>query len=611
MENHNVSRQSDDLMDDIQNCQVLVEHSLSGKRWLKRPFCDRSAETISQSLEISGSLAQIISARGITAEGAASHLAPSLRTAMPDPLVLKDMDAAIGRIAKAILTGEKVGVFGDYDVDGTTASALLSRYFSALNIEHEVYLPDRILEGYGPNLQAFRYLQEKSATLCLTVDCGAMAHDILEQVRNDGLDVIVLDHHQMTLPPPPVIATVNPNRPDDLSGLGNLSAVGVAFMTLAALNRLLREKGYFETHPEPKIMHWLDLVSLGLVCDVMPLNGLTRVLVAQGLKVFGRLDDETTLPPYPGLKILAQRAGAKGQARADHLGFSIGPRINAAGRIGHANTAFQLMTASSARDAIHWSEKLQDLNEERKRIEAKVQSEATAQIDAALTEESPAYVLAVGDDWHPGVIGIVAGRLKEKYGCPAIVISFDGEIGKGSGRSVDGIDLGQIIATARQNGVLVAGGGHAMAAGLTVARDRLEEFGKFLATAIKKPEQGYVTEGRKLVDAVISPAAINKGFAEEIAGAGPYGQDYPEPVVMLENMRIRYADIKGANHVAVTLEDDIGNSARGIAFRLADEPGGKELLTTGNRVHILGKVKPDEWRGGNAGQIIIEDVAKA
>ncbi|MCI5044641.1 MAG: single-stranded-DNA-specific exonuclease RecJ [Aquisalinus sp.] len=596
---------------DPQNWPTLVEKSLSGKRWLKRPFCDRSAEAISQSCGVSSVLAQIISARGVTLEEASSHLTPSIRTAMPDPLVLKDMDAAIRRVAKAVTDGEKIGIFGDYDVDGTTASALLSRYFSALNIEHEAYLPDRILEGYGPNLQAFRYLQDKSASLCITVDCGAMAHDILEQVRNDGLDVVVLDHHQMTLPPPPVIATVNPNRPDDISGLGNLSAVGVTFMMLAALNRQLRENGYFETRSEPKIMHWLDLVSLGLVCDVMALKGLTRVLVAQGLKVFGQLDDETSLPPYPGLKILAQRAGAKGQARADHLGFSIGPRINAAGRIGHANTAFQLMTAKTASEATQWSEKLQDLNEERKRIEADVQSEAVAQIDAALTGVSPGYVLAAGNGWHPGVIGIVAGRLKEKYGCPAIVISVDGEIGKGSARSVDGVDLGQIIANARQEGVLMAGGGHAMAAGLTIERNQMPAFDQFLKSEIKKPEHGYVTEGRKLVDAVIAPTAVNKDFAEEIAGAGPYGQDYPEPVVMLENMRIRYADIKGANHVAVTLEDDIGNSARGIAFRFADEPAGKELLATGNRVHILGKVKADEWRGGNAGQIIIEDVARA
>ncbi|WP_306249559.1 single-stranded-DNA-specific exonuclease RecJ [Parvularcula sp. IMCC14364] len=590
---------------------VLVERSLSGKSWLKRSTDQRAVETISQSLGVSHSLAEIISARGVSPEQAEAHLAPSIKSSMPDPLIMKDMQPAIDRLAKAIEDKEKIGVFGDYDVDGTTASALLSRYFRALDIDHEVYLPDRILEGYGPNLQAFRYLQEKSASLCLTVDCGAMAHEILEQVRQDGLDVVVLDHHQMTLPAPRVIATVNPNRPDDLSGLNNLSAVGVAFMVLVALNRQLREAGYFQSRAEPKIMHWLDLVALGLVCDVMPLNGLTRVLVAQGLKVFGQLDDDAVLPPYPGLKLLAQRAGAKGDARADHLGFSIGPRINAAGRIGHANLAFRLMTAREHGDAMNWTEKLQDLNEERKAIEAEVLAEAVAQIERGQVDPEKPYIIAAGDGWHPGVIGIVAGRLKEKYSCPAIVISLDGDTGKGSGRSVSGVDLGGIIAAAKREDILVSGGGHAMAAGLTVARDKLEAFKDYLLAHIVRPEGGYVSESSRLVDSVIAASAVTRSFADEVAGAGPYGQEYPEPVVMLKEMRVRYADIKGANHVAVTLEDKMGKTVRGIAFRSATEPKGRELLIVGNTIHVLGKVKADEWRGGEAGQIIIEDVARA
>lgn len=590
---------------------VLVERSLSGKSWLKRSTDQRAVETISQSLGVSHSLAEIISARGVSPEQAEAHLAPSIKSSMPDPLIMKDMQPAIDRLAKAIEDKEKIGVFGDYDVDGTTASALLSRYFRALDIDHEVYLPDRILEGYGPNLQAFRYLQEKSASLCLTVDCGAMAHEILEQVRQDGLDVVVLDHHQMTLPAPRVIATVNPNRPDDLSGLNNLSAVGVAFMVLVALNRQLREAGYFQSRAEPKIMHWLDLVALGLVCDVMPLNGLTRVLVAQGLKVFGQLDDDAVLPPYPGLKLLAQRAGAKGDARADHLGFSIGPRINAAGRIGHANLAFRLMTAREHGDAMNWTEKLQDLNEERKAIEAEVLAEAVAQIERGQVDPEKPYIIAAGDGWHPGVIGIVAGRLKEKYSCPAIVISLDGDTGKGSGRSVSGVDLGGIIAAAKREDILVSGGGHAMAVGLTVARDKLEAFKDYLLAHIVRPEGGYVSESSRLVDSVIAASAVTRSFADEVAGAGPYGQEYPEPVVMLKEMRVRYADIKGANHVAVTLEDKMGKTVRGIAFRSATEPKGRELLIVGNTIHVLGKVKADEWRGGEAGQIIIEDVARA
>ncbi len=591
---------------------ILVAQSVSSKRWLRRTFDERDVETMCQQLGLETVLAETLSARGINSANAAAHLNPSLRTSMPDPLIMADMEKAAARLAIAIQSDETVGIFGDYDVDGTTSSALLSRYFQSLNVSHEVYLPDRITEGYGPNLQAFRYLQCKGASLCLTVDCGAMAHEILEQVALDGLDVVVIDHHQMTLPAPPAVAVVNPNRPDDISGLNNLSAVGVTFMVLVALNRRLREDGFFENQPEPNLIRWLDLVALGLVCDVMPLTGLTRVLVAQGLKVMGDFDVSETDVSHPGLFSLAQRAGAKGKASAYHLGFVIGPRINAAGRIGHANLAYHLMKEKSYYKTECLAEKLEALNKERQHIESGVLDAAIAQIEGERQNENFQFVLAASTGWHPGVIGIVAGRLKEKYNCPAIVICLDDNVGKGSGRSVEGIDLGGLIAEASRNGLLVSGGGHAMAAGLTIERENLEDFRQFISDRLEADTAATPDPQQVKIDGIIGLPAISRELADKLDQAGPFGNGYPEPRMMIKDVRIRFADVKAGKHVACTLSDNMGNTARAIAFRCVGEQLGDTLLSnTTVSLHLVGKVKPDEWRGGSAAQLIIEDAALA
>ena len=590
-----------------------LPRSVTGKRWVLREYDERAVDTLCQRLQLDRSLAEVLSSRGVTLDEAPSFLAPSLRDSLPDPDCLTDMKKAVARLVSAIETGETIGIFGDYDVDGTTSAALLVRYFTALDVSHIVHIPDRIAEGYGPNAQAFRSLKEKGASVCVTVDCGAMAHDIIDEAQSGGLDIVVTDHHQMTLPAPPAIATVNPNRPDDISGLGNLSAAGVTFMLLVGLNRALRQQGYFADKAEPKLLQWLDLVALGLMCDVMPLTGLTRVLVAQGLKVMGAFGEGQEAPSaYPGLFSLAAAAGASGKASAYHLGFVLGPRINAAGRIGHARQALQLMTANSLSETVPIAEELNRLNGARQDIEGAVLTDAIAQVEARRLNAAPSLVVTADDGWHPGVIGIVAGRLKERFDCPAITIGFEGDIGKGSGRSITGVDLGAAIAAANREGLLISGGGHAMAAGLTIERDKLEAFTRFLEERLSADIETARAAAALNIDSTASLALVTKTFCDCVAAAGPFGPGNAEPRFAFENVRVRYADIKGTNHVACTFTDSMGRTARAIAFRCAEEPLGHALLNAGpNRLHVAGKIREDSWRGGDAAQIHIEDVTLA
>ena len=576
----------------------------SGRRWLLRAADKREAEKMAQGAGLDPLLARVLAARGVTSESVDGYLTPSLRETMPDPFVLKDMDLATERLLKAVTENESVGVFGDYDVDGTTAAAIFKTYFDALDLSLLVYLPDRIMEGYGPSIEAFRALQKDGADVIVTVDCGAAAHEPIEQAAHDGLDIVVLDHHMMSGPPPNgAVATVNPNRPDDVSGLANLSAAGVAFMTIVALNRALRESGYFKDRAEPNLMGLLDLTALGLVCDVMAITGLTRVLVAQGLKVLG--GGEGNL----GLAALGARAGAKGPPSTYHLGFLIGPRINAAGRIGHARLAFDLMTTKDPEQRRELAEKLHVMNAERQEIEADVQAAAIRDIQLN-QRHADGVIVTAGEGWHPGVVGIVAGRLKEIYDRPVIVIGLDGDMGKGSGRSIEGVDLGAAITAARENGRLVAGGGHAMAAGLTIAADQIEALRRDLNQNLSGAVDKALLNRTLKIDAVISPIAVTKSFADMIAAAGPFGPGNPEPVFALEGMRAEYPKTVGKGHLSLTMVSDSGAKVRAIAFRAVGEPLG-EILISGERFHVAGKVRADDWRGGGAGQFQISDAAHA
>ncbi len=577
--------------------------SASGQAWRLREADSRQALAIAQRTSIDLIAARVLAARGVTAETADTYLNPSLRASMPDPIVLKDMDVAAKRLSEALMNGETVAVFGDYDVDGTTAAAILKSYFDAIGAPMLVYLPDRIAEGYGPSIDAFLSLQGEGAEVIVTVDCGASAHEPVEQAAAAGLDIIVLDHHQMHGPPPSgAVATVNPNRPDDLSGLHNLSAAGVAFMTLVALNRRLRENGFFSQRQEPDLRAFLDLAALGLVCDVMEMTGLTRVLVAQGLKVLASGGNR-------GLQALGRAAGVKGRPSPYHLGFLLGPRINAAGRIGHARLAFELLTTDDQARREFLAEKLHIMNAERQEIEATVQAEAVREIETTGLAEDDVIVVA-GEDWHPGVIGIVAGRLKEHYDRPAIVIGVDGETGKGSGRSITGVDLGAAIADAKERGLLVAGGGHAMAAGLTIDKDNVKRFRDALNTNLASAVRLARAGRTRHIDGVIAASAVTKPFAGMIDRAGPFGPGNPEPLFVLTNMRAEFVKVVGKGHLALTLVSTTGDKVRAIAFRAEGESLGA-LLKSDAKINVAGKVRADEWRGGEAGQLQITDAASA
>lgn len=593
-----------DAIDELNPVDLpAMGETASGRRWVLRDADPRTALAIAQDQGLDIMIARALAARGVTINEAAQYLNPSLREALPDPFVLTDMEPGAARLTRAIVNGETIGVFGDYDVDGTTASAILFRYFKALGVDIPVYLPDRILEGYGPSAEAFRSLKSDGSQIIVTVDCGASAHDAIEAAVADGLDVVVVDHHLMVdAPPAGAVAVINPNRPDDISGLGDLSAAGVAFMLIVALNRSLRAEGFFTERPEPNLLSFLDLTALGLVCDVMEMRGLTRVLVSQGLKVLGRNGN-------PGLKALGARAGVKGTPSTYHLGFLLGPRINAAGRIGHARLAFELLTSTDAARYEALAEKLHVMNAERQEIESEVQEAAIQTIEKNSWADDPVIVVA-GEGWHPGVIGIVAGRLKEKYDRPVIVIGLDGGVGKGSGRSITGVDLGAAIGAARAAGLLSAGGGHAMAAGLTIDEKALPDFVAFMRHRLSADVMAALENRTALIDGVIAPSAVKKPFADRIEAVGPFGPGNPEPVFALTDMRVEYGKIVGKGHLSCTLVSNTGETVRAIAFRAEGEPL-SDILTSGGRVHVAGKIRADDWRGGDAAQLQIIDAALA
>ncbi|MFN0024155.1 MAG: single-stranded-DNA-specific exonuclease RecJ [Parvularculaceae bacterium] len=574
----------------------------SGRRWVLRDYETADAAAIEAAAACPAPVARLLAARGVRAGEAEAFLNPSLKRDLPDPAILADMERAAARLADAIVARETCGVFGDYDVDGTCGAAILKLYFDAVGGKLEVYLPDRFLEGYGPTIEAFRRLKERDARLIVTVDCGAAAHEAIGSAAAEGLSIIVLDHHQMDGPPPlGAYATVNPNRYDDSSGLTLLSAAGVVFMAIVAINRTLRARGFFEGRPEPNLRVFLDLVALGLVCDVMPMTGIARVLTAQGLKVLSGDGN-------PGLKALGEMAGMKGAATAFDLGFLLGPRINAAGRIGHAELAFTLLTTDDpARRAI-LAEKLHLMNAERQAIERSVQESAIALIEDRRLYER-AVIVAAGEGWHPGVVGIVAGRIKDRYHRPAIVIGIDGAVGKGSARSMSGVDIGNAIRTARQQGLLVSGGGHAMAAGLTAEAGRLGELDAFLQTLLRADVDRAIAAQRLDIDALVGPSAVEAGFARILESVGPFGPGNAEPVFVLSSMTVAWTKTVGKTHVSCELAGPGGETVRAIAFRAEGEPLG-DLLKKRGRLHLAGRIKQDAFRGGNAAQFHILDAAE-
>ncbi|HKX36369.1 MAG TPA: single-stranded-DNA-specific exonuclease RecJ [Rhizorhapis sp.] len=550
---------------------------------------------------------QLLLARGCTRDNMAAHRDPTIRAFMPDPSLFRDMDKAAIRMADAVQGREKVTIFGDYDVDGATSAALLIRLLRELGLAAQAYIPDRLMEGYGPSGEALVRLAEGGSTLIVTVDCGAQAFDALDMARGAGVDVIVVDHHKCAASLPVAHALVNPNRLDeceDGAAHGHLAAVGVAFLLGAALLRELRGRGYFTGRAEPRLIDLLDLVALGTVADVASLRGLNRAFVAQGLKVMAKRRNV-------GMSALIEAARLQRAPVCSDLGFALGPRINAGGRVGKSDLGVRLLTTEDPAEARAIAAELNALNEERRAIEAAVQ-EAAEGLTAA--QHNRAVALVAGDGWHPGVIGIVAGRLKEKLGRPAIVIALDNEgTGKGSGRSITGVDLGAAVMAARDSGLLVAGGGHAMAAGLTVMADKVEALADFLDARLEADVARAQGERALLVDAILSPGGVNPLFLEAIEEGGPYGTGWPAPRIATGPVRIIKADIVGNGHVRAVVSGEDGRSLKTVAFRQADTPLGQALLGADRerRLWMAGRAKLDDWGSRPAAELHVEDAAWA
>lgn len=585
---------------------LSVEQSVLGKRWVFTPYDARLAAGISQSHGLPELLGRLLAARDIAFDAVPAFLEPTLKSSLPDPSRLKDMDIAASRIADAIIAGEKVAVFGDYDVDGATSSALLRKYFRALGQDVRLYIPDRIAEGYGPNATAMQKLAGEGCTLIITVDCGATAFDALTAAKNAGADVVVLDHHRCEPQLPVAVAVVNPNRLDDDSAQGHMAACGVVFLTLVAINRELRKRGYFTaTRSEPHILQWLDLVALGTVCDVVPLTGINRTYVAQGLRVMAMRQNA-------GIVALCDIAGVESAPSVFHLGYLLGPRVNAGGRVGQSDLGAQLLSCDDPLAARPLAVKLHEHNAERRAIEETMIEDALGKI--APPTESDRIMLVAGNDWHPGVIGIVAARLKEKYNLPAAVIAFDEQgVGKASARSVAGVDLGGAVIAARQNGLLVAGGGHKMAAGFTVLHDQLDALRDFMNAHIGNQLNGDILVPELRVDSLLSVPALSLSLTEQLERLGPYGAGHAEPRFVLSHVKVFKAKVVGDSHVSFFVQDSAGGgSVKAIAFRALDTGLGELLLKNGGApVHLAGHVTVNEWLGRKTVQFQVVDAAYA
>ncbi|AKQ42374.1 single-stranded DNA-specific exonuclease [Aurantiacibacter atlanticus] len=589
------------------NIAVLgIEHSLSGKRWRWRGGnMDLGAGVGTLDEDI---ITQLLLSRGVARENIEMHRAPSLRAFLPDPSVFADMDRAAERLAEAVIGNETVTVYGDYDVDGATSSALLIRLLRMFGHDARHYIPDRLLEGYGPSGEALLRIGQDGSSLIVTVDCGAMAHEALGMAYDAGIDVIVVDHHKCSPELPRSFAMVNPNRLDESdlgADHGHLAAVGVAFLLAVAITRTLRQRGFFETRAEPDLISLLDLVALGTVADVASIRGLNRAFVAQGLKIMARRANI-------GMAALIDASRLKSAPAASDCGFALGPRINAGGRVGEATLGVRLLTTEDPDEARAIAEQLSALNDERRAIEVAVQEAAEEQL---ASQHNRPVVICAGEGWHPGVIGIVAGRIKEKSGKPSIVIALDSETGegKGSGRSIAGVDLGAAIIGATDAGLLVKGGGHAMAAGLTIAADKLDAFAEWIGDRLAGPVSRATAEQQILLDLALAPGGLTPELVKTLDEAGPYGVGWPGPRVAIGPVTLVKADIVGNDHLRLIAAGQDGARFKAIAFRAAPSDMGQALLhgTRGRKLWLAGRAKIDDWGSRPAAELHLEDAAWA
>ena len=578
--------------------------SLGGNIWKSAAVDEGMAERMSLAYNLSPALAHLLCVRKIAFNEVNNFINPKLQNLMPDPYVLKDMQKAAERVAQAVENGEKIAIIGDYDVDGATSTSELVRFFKAVGINPQVHIPSRE-EGYGPSDLAFSEFEAAGAKLVITIDCGTTAFEVLNRAAAKGFEIIVIDHHEAEAKLPDIYAVVNPKRLDEDNQypyLTYMSAVGVGFMFLVALNRKLRNDGFYGNHPAPELKNLLDLVALGTVCDVVPLLGLNRAYVRQGLKIMAQQNNI-------GLKSLLKAAQVESAPNAYHLGFVLGPRINACGRVGDAVLGSRLLCCENETEAQLLADKFNALNAERKDIENYVLLKAIEQVEGQ-TQEYP-IAFAYGEDWHQGVIGIVAGKLKERYNVPAFVMSVEPDEVKGSARSIEGVDLGALIISAKEKGVITGGGGHIMAAGFSLTKEQIPAFKKFV---------GEYVEGRlgkeKIapvlnIDLALALSGVTEDFADSLAMLEPYGAGNPEPLVLIRNVSISHLRLVGSGHVSCFLSSPSGGSLKAIAFRCADNDIGNALLNNnGELFDAVGQIKTDVWQGRKTIQMIINDLRR-
>ena len=585
-----------------------VARSLTDKLWRDRLDARGAAQALAivQRYQLPELLARVLAGRGVDIDAVVDFLDPTIRKLLPDPFTVTEMEAAAKRIADAATTGEKVAIFGDYDVDGATSAALLAWHLRHCGLDPLIHIPDRIFEGYGPNTEAVRALAAKGATLLITVDCGTTSIEPLAEAKRLGMSVVVIDHHQSGLDLPEVDALVNPNRPDDLSGLGHLAAVGLVLVTLVAVNRELRQRGFWTSEmPEPDLLGMLHHVALGTVADVAPLIGLNRAFVAKGLIAMRRRD-------HVGHTALMDVARLNGPPEAWHLGFMLGPRVNAGGRIGRADLGVRLLLEGDSVAAARIAAELDRLNSERRVIEQAAEAQAEAEALASIgLEDKLAVIVTASEGWHPGVVGLVASRLKEKFSRPAFAIALEpGGIGTGSGRSIAGVDLGKAVRQAVADGILLKGGGHAMAAGVTLRKEKLAEFRAYIEAALARDvaEARHVNE--LYIDGAVSARAVTPELATTLNRAGPFGSGNPEPVLALPAHQLVFADEVGQAHLRLRFKAGDGAIVNGIAFRSVGQKLGNALLANrGQPMHVAGSLSVDRYQGAERVQFRVLDVA--
>jgi single-stranded-DNA-specific exonuclease len=585
-----------------------VTRSLTGKLWRDRLDARGAAKAlaIAQRHQLPEMLARVLAGRDVEIDAVDEFLDPTIRKLMPDPFTVTQMEVAARRIADAAVRGERVAIFGDYDVDGATSAALLAWHLRHCGLDPLIHIPDRLFEGYGPNVEAVRALANKGATLLVTVDCGTTSHEPLKEARRFGMSVVVIDHHQVGDELPEVDALVNPNRSDDLSGLGHLAAVGLVLVTLVAVNRELRARGFWSSEmPEPDLLSVLHHVALGTVADVAPLIGLNRAFVAKGLIAMRRRD-------HVGHTALMDVARLNGPPEAWHLGFMLGPRINAGGRIGRADLGVRLLLEGDISEAARIAAELDRLNSERRVIEQAAEAQAEAEALASLgLEDKGAVIVTASEGWHPGVVGLVAARLKEKFSRPAFAIALEpGGIGTGSGRSIAGVDLGRAVRQAVHDGVLIKGGGHAMAAGVTLRKEKLADFRAYLETALARDVADARHVNELFIDGAVSARGVTPEFAATLNRAGPFGSGNPEPVVALPSHQLVYVDEVGQAHLRLRFRSGDGAIVNGIAFRSIGQKLGNALAEhRGQALHVAGSLAVDRYQGSERVQFRVIDVA--